>query len=488
MPEPAEAGTTRPWSCDTFVAQRDATTEGRVIFGKNSDRPAGEAQPLRFMPATTPETPTRLAYLSIPSEPSYAHLGSAPFWCWGYEFGINEHGVAIGNEAQFTRSWAENVYEARNGNPLAPGLIGMELVRLGLERGASALEALEVITGLLEQHGQWASGLFGKTPAEGSYDNSYLITDRTQAWVLETSGKEWIARRIDSGTYSISNEPTIRCDYDLRSSGLLDTARSRGWIAPETDLDYAASHADPGTPLAASHMRRQRSHHLLEEANQNGGVNLETAKAVLRDHYEGTFLDGPYFNASRPDFLTLCMHEHPSGFTWGNTAASTIVELGTDPDDLTVVWWTPLPPCIGAYLPIFLEAPELPHTLQLPAPHTDILPPEKHTQSAFDPKAFWWRAQNLLDAAKGDVLGSQFTNRQSVIRQRFDLLECGWARSVTSLRDAWRRGGNDERTRLAEELRGATEAAVADVDREVHSLLSGFGVQDLRNALEPRWR
>lgn len=30
---------------------------------------------------------------------------------------------------------------------------------------------------------------------------------------------------------------------------------------------------------------------------------------ILRDHYEGTFLGGPYFNAALPDFLTLCMHD-----------------------------------------------------------------------------------------------------------------------------------------------------------------------------------
>ena len=30
--------------CDTFVALPDATVDGSVIFGKNSDRPAGESQ------------------------------------------------------------------------------------------------------------------------------------------------------------------------------------------------------------------------------------------------------------------------------------------------------------------------------------------------------------------------------------------------------------------------------------------------------------
>ena len=39
-----------PSSCDTFVALPPATVDGRVIFGKNSDRPASEVQEIIFVP------------------------------------------------------------------------------------------------------------------------------------------------------------------------------------------------------------------------------------------------------------------------------------------------------------------------------------------------------------------------------------------------------------------------------------------------------
>ena len=39
--------------CDTFVALPDATVDGSVIFGKNSDRPAGEIQDVVTFPAQT---------------------------------------------------------------------------------------------------------------------------------------------------------------------------------------------------------------------------------------------------------------------------------------------------------------------------------------------------------------------------------------------------------------------------------------------------
>jgi hypothetical protein len=54
---------------------------------------------------------------------------------WGFEIGVNEWGVTIGNGAVFTRE----PFEDR-------ALIGMDLVRLGLERALNAGEAVEPIT------------------------------------------------------------------------------------------------------------------------------------------------------------------------------------------------------------------------------------------------------------------------------------------------------------------------------------------------------
>lgn len=66
--------------------------------------------------------------------------------------------------------------------------------RLGLERGGSAREALEVITALLEQHGQ--GGSCKEEPIPFVYHNTFLLADRHEAWVLETAGRYWAAQRI----------------------------------------------------------------------------------------------------------------------------------------------------------------------------------------------------------------------------------------------------------------------------------------------------
>src|SRR5438105_3966155 len=132
-------------SCDTAVALGDTTTGG-VLLAKNSDRSSHEAQRLIGVPAAQHEagTTVRCQYLTIPQVAHTAALiGSQPYWLWGCEHGMNEHGVAIGNEAIFTRE-----------SPQETGLLGMDLVRLGLERGTTAREALDAITALLEQFGQ----------------------------------------------------------------------------------------------------------------------------------------------------------------------------------------------------------------------------------------------------------------------------------------------------------------------------------------------
>jgi secernin len=72
----------------------------------------------------------------------------------------------------------------------------MELVGLGLERERTAAEAMDVMTALLERHGQWGAGVPVTSPVEGAYDNSYLIAHRREAWVLETSGRRWTSRPV----------------------------------------------------------------------------------------------------------------------------------------------------------------------------------------------------------------------------------------------------------------------------------------------------
>ncbi|MHA1535389.1 MAG: C69 family dipeptidase, partial [Promethearchaeota archaeon] len=185
--------------CDTLVALGNSTEDGNVIFGKNSDRPQAEAQLLTFNPKKhySKGDQVRCTYISIPqAKETAALIMSQPFWMFGCEIGSNEHGVVIGNEAVYSK---EKYQET--------GLLGMDLLRLGLERGKSAKEALEVITGLLERYGQGGSGAYNQKG--WIYHNSYVIADNSEAFVLETADKWWIVEKVKD-IRSISNNLSIR--------------------------------------------------------------------------------------------------------------------------------------------------------------------------------------------------------------------------------------------------------------------------------------
>ena len=92
-------------SCDSFVILASATEDKRVIVAKNSDREPNEANNLVYFPAKTYPKNTTLhcTYKAISQvEHTYAILLLKPYWIWGGEYGSNQHGVTIANEAVFS--------------------------------------------------------------------------------------------------------------------------------------------------------------------------------------------------------------------------------------------------------------------------------------------------------------------------------------------------------------------------------------------------
>ena len=160
--------------CDTLVALGNSTNDGSVIFGKNSNRPQTEVQLITYAPRTKYSNGEKVkcTFISIPQVSETATvLLSQPWWMWGAEMGVNEYGVAIGNEAVYTHEPLRNI-----------GLLGMDLLRLGLERGKTAIKALKVISNLLENYHQ--GGGCAYNDSSWTYHNSYIIADPMEAYVL----------------------------------------------------------------------------------------------------------------------------------------------------------------------------------------------------------------------------------------------------------------------------------------------------------------
>src|SRR3954454_5718393 len=258
--------------CDTVVALGTATADGSVIFAKNSDREPNEAHQILALPRARhlPGTTTRCTYITIPQvEETYAVLLAKPFWIWGAEMGANEHGVVIGNEAIITRVSLDR----------EPGLIGMDFIRLALERAATARAALDVITALLAAHGQGGNCGFTRP---SFYHNSFLIADPHEAWVLESAGRQWAAERVQS-VRAISNAISIGNRWDLASPGLVDYAVEQGWCTDPTTFDFGQAYSDPHNPRLVSGIDRQcRAMELLE--THSGQITTATMMALLRDH------------------------------------------------------------------------------------------------------------------------------------------------------------------------------------------------------------
>ncbi|XP_058040101.1 secernin-1 isoform X3 [Ahaetulla prasina] len=171
-----------------FVAFPPSTKDGHVIVGKNSARPRDEVQEVVYFAAATydPGCKVECTYIEIDQVPKTNAIAlSRPSWLWGAEMGANEHGVFIANEAVLAREAASET----------EALLGMDLVRLGLERGSTAKEALDVIVSLLEEYGQ-GGNYYEDGNMCHTFLSAYLIVDRKEAWVLDTIGKYWAAEKI----------------------------------------------------------------------------------------------------------------------------------------------------------------------------------------------------------------------------------------------------------------------------------------------------
>jgi len=329
--------------CDTFVIRGGLAQTGRTTLAKNSDREPNEAQYLTRSAAAdhAPGGTVRCTYIDVPQVAhTYAVLGSRPWWMWGFEHGVNERGLAIGNEAVWSRV----------PGALDPGLLGMDLLRLTLERAASADEGLAVLTELLERHDQ--SGSTSAT-RQTTYHNSFIIADATEAWILETAGRHWAAKRVRDWA-AISNVYTIGADYDRISDGAIAHATQSGWFDPRAGkpFDFAAAYADTSVAfLPGCKARLVCAEAKLAVLQRQGKIALEDVFAVLRSHDAG---DSLHDWRPGPDGESLiCMHATaPDG---SETAASMVAELpGADHADGPYRLWLSLgSPCLSSFVPFW---------------------------------------------------------------------------------------------------------------------------------------
>ncbi|MCX7055853.1 MAG: C69 family dipeptidase [Proteobacteria bacterium] len=363
-------------SCDTWVALKDSTSDGSVILAKNSDRPPMEAQPLVQMPRHDfgRGDAVKCTFLEIPQVAiTYAHVGSKIWWTFGYEHGMNEHGVAIGNEAV----WSKEPYED------AAGLIGMDLVRLGLERARTAYEAMHVMVQLIHVHGQSGQCEWPGQWGNARNFNSFIIADPNEAWILETAGRYWVAKRLTRGVYSISNVYSIEQDWDEAHPGLVDHAIAAGWTTSREDFNFARDYGDywrhGSNDPGMMQVRRNATLNCLRL--DHGSLTPAHMMKICRNHHEGTLLE-PRWGAAESFWAMPCMHDSTKAPY--HTAASMIAHLRNSmPTELRQVYWGCFSnPCSSVFQPFYL------HGARVPASYSE-------GTGIYSDESPWWRANRV---------------------------------------------------------------------------------------------
>jgi secernin len=423
--------------CDTGVALPDTTKERYMILGKNSDRRISESQRLEINPGQLfkANTVLQLEHRSISQvRQTYSTLGAGPCWCWGYEEGMNEYRVAIGNEAIRTKTYREAVNAYRAGRSPELGLLGMDIVRLALERSKTAVEAVVWIGQLVERYGQFGCSLPGDGHG-GGYDNSYIVADPIEAWVVETYGRHWTALKLTEGSWAISNEPCITTNWDMSDSDIVNYAVEKGWWPANRIDEFNASLAyiDFHFPAELSYSRARRFRQLLAE--KAGSIDVAWFRRILRDHYETTFRRDAQFNPSVPGMTTICMHASPSGSTWTHTASSAIFVLPqVYSGKLPVLWWCAGPPCNSVYVPVFLNSNKLPAIVEYTGTAgKEIMASDRAIVDVFSPASYWWEFRKLCDLTRGDEIGSTWNQRNPIVRKAFDDLEIEFERDFNGI-------------------------------------------------------
>lgn len=351
--------------CDTLCAPGPRG----MVFAKNSDRPPGEIQvALPLARRASAGGTLRTQYLTIGDIGAHATLLSCPTWLWGAEHGVNEHGVAIGNERVST------VHDAA---AAPPALIGMDLVRLALERARSAEEAVEVIAALLQRCGQ---GGIADAAHHEAYDSSFLVAGPSGAFVLETAGSDYAAAPFPGGA-AISNRIALGTGWTRASAG----------VAAGADF---GRFRDAGEDTRYADVRLAASRRFLESAPP-GGLTPAATAAHLRDHGTGPW--GMPCTAPRPvvppparvgddlSGVSVCMHVRGLCVT----AASMIAELPSGIAEGAPIraWVAAGSPCTSIYVPAF------PRSVAGPPP---FVPPELSAEE------LWHAADALRQRVEDD--------------------------------------------------------------------------------------
>lgn len=306
-------------ACSSFLVTRGASVDGSTMITYTCDgefhphleyTPAADYEPGDSLEITTWRGELRGVVTQVPH--TYAVVGL-----------MNEHQLVIG----------ETTFGGREELHNPDGLFHYwDLMHLALQRAKTAREAIEVMTGLVADHGYRSTG------------ESFSLADPQEVWYMEMigpgeggTGAIWVARRVPNGYICghankarIGEFPLDDPDNCLYSANVIDFAVEKGYYDPAAgvpfrfcdvycprtpkNLRYSATRVWSMFRRAAPSVELPPDYHRGVEGAEpyplwiKPDKKLSLAKVIdiMRDHYESTAHDmtvgidaGPYGTPNR---------------------------------------------------------------------------------------------------------------------------------------------------------------------------------------------
>jgi dipeptidase len=326
-------------ACDSLAVLPSATAEGLGgLYGKNADRHYSEAQPVAALPRMTHPpgaTITLDSGLVVPQvRTTFAHAGARPNWAHpygGYSEGVNEFGVAIGNE-MFESHGLPTDHGAK------PQMEFTDLGRLVLERATNATQAIAILTELISEYGQTCK----TCPQLANYNSMFMVSDTTTIFSVMAVGHEWAWREIKeadtdgTGVWTISN--CLFTGANHLSPGAISTARKvLGYEGSDEDFDFGEVYGT--TKCDARQGRQVRSQAFMRDRAKDHKLTKVDLMLTLSDHEHGGDVHQPY--VAEPNFrhATIDWHATP-GEDYGDLSASSMVSDFSTDGSRKIVWHT----------------------------------------------------------------------------------------------------------------------------------------------------
>lgn len=373
----------------TLIITPAASHDDALYFARNSNRPPSECQLVTTLSPVANDASTRVkcTHIQIDQVPQrYGIVLSKPWWAWGGEMGVNDQGVVFSCQTVSTRD-----HESE------PGLTGMDLVRLGLERAGTADEGLKIITALLQTYGQ--GGPEQKATAGKGYDHTFLITDILDTWLLETAGRHWVAKRVKD-VAALAPVLMVSSDFEQYSYALPQYAQHKGWLSTGQVVNFRKIFTC-GPRLRFNSVQKRRETVLNELRAIQGKYVCHQLMDLLRE--------GRRTFAATNRKLEIA-HQAGGWFRRVQTTGSMVTRVTSKRQDIFVTGTSS--PGLSLFKPVHFGLP-----LEAGPERTDL--------SVFNTESLWWRHEQFHRAV---LLGrgiedNYFTERAELERSMLtDLL------------------------------------------------------------------